>query len=232
MYIEGANFGSSHEGTDLYNRFGLALAGLGNLSETGNIETVFGEPGTIADGLDYDYLYQQPPDNLLDNIEATGGILFFKSQDGLGRGVSNEGPSNTYRTIHTSFIFGALVNGIHTKNDLMQSYVEYLTGCTAVEEYDDDLTSTFSPTVSPNPFQNSTIISLGVSSRQYAVSRIAIFDITGRLVKQWNNPTIQPSNQIRWDGTDDMGRRVSSGSYIVRIETDRDVANKAVVLLN
>ena len=232
VYIDGANFGSSNEGTPLYDRFGFRIAGFGNLWQTGNIETVFGEPGSVADGHDYNYLYQEPPDNLLDNIEANGGVLFFKSQDGLGRAVSYAGSSNTYRTIHATFIFGALVNGIHTKNDLMQAYMDYLTGSTSVEEFTEDLDSEQLLSITPNPFSKLTNISLGIEHSAQSIE-LKIFDVTGRLVKSFGSlPSAQSPMQITWDGADDHGRRVSSGSYIVHIETDREVINKAVVLLN
>jgi hypothetical protein len=232
VYIEGANFGSQNEGTPIYDKFGCALAGVGDIYDIGNIETVSGEPGTLADGLDFNYMYQQPPDNLLDNIEANGGTLFFKSQDGLGRGVNYSGPSNNYRTIHATFIFGALINGIHTKYDLMQSYMNFLTGAAGVVEYEADLEPAFSFSVSPNPFSKLTNISFGIEHSAQSIE-LTIFDVTGRLVKSFGSlPSAPGPMQIRWDGTDNLGRRVSSGSYIVRIETDQEIVNKAVVLVN
>jgi flagellar hook assembly protein FlgD len=43
--------------------------------------------------------------------------------------------------------------------------------------------------------------------------------VTGRLVKQYNNKTIQQSNHITWDGTDERGRRVCEGIYFIRFTT-------------
>jgi hypothetical protein len=232
VYIDGANFGSSNEGTPLYDRFGFRIAGYGNLWQTGNIETVFGEPATVSEGLDYNYLYQQPPDNLLDDIAASGGTIFFKSQDGLGRAVSYRGTANSYQAIHASFIFGALVNGIHTKNDQMQSYMDYLTGSTAVEEFTEDLVSEQLLSITPNPFSKLTKISFGIEQSAQGIE-LKIFDITGRLVKSFGSLPSAPSpTPVTWDGTDDNGQRVSSGTYILHIATDREVAHKTVVLLN
>jgi len=232
VYIEGANFSSYNEGSPLYGKFGTKLAGVGNFWQTGNIETVFGETGSVVEGLDYDYLYQQPPDNLVDHIDANGGSIIFASQDGIGRGVMYAGVSNTYRTINTSFIFSALVNGIHTKNDLMEAYMDYLTGNTAVDEHENGIANALSLTVSPNPFSNTTVIRYQMRDASPKQVSMKVYDITGRLVRQLNNPTIQPSNQIVWDGTDNSGRRVSSGTYIVRIATDHDIVNRAVVLID
>ena len=151
----------------------------------------------------------------------------------MGRAVTYEGPSNTYQTIHASFIFGALVNGIHTKNDLMQSYMDYLTGNTAVEEYAEDLIGVQLLSISPNPFSKLTNISFEVDSRQKSVVSIRMYDISGRLVKSFASlPSALGPMPITWDGTDDSGRRVSSGTYIVRITTDQGAINRTVVLID
>ena len=232
MYAEGANFTSYNEGSPLYDKFGTKLAGVGNVWQTGNIETVFGEASSLVEGLDYNYLYQQPPDHLVDYIEPTGGAIIFKSQDGFGRGVTYEGLSNTYRTINTSFIFGALVNGIHTKNDLVETYMDYLTCNTAVEEYAEDIIGDQLLSIAPNPFSKLTNISFGIEQSAQGIE-LNIFDITGRLVKSFGSLPSAPSPMhVTWDGTDNHGRRVSSGTYIVRITTDRDAVNKTVVLIN
>jgi hypothetical protein len=217
----------------LYEKFGTRLAGVGNAWQTGNIETVCGETGSIADGLDYNYLYQQPPDHLVDYIEPTAGLIAFKSQDGLARGITYTGVSNTYRTMNTSFIFGALINGIHTKNELMETYMNYLIGNTAVEESEDDVANTLAISVSPNPFSKLTNISFEVDSRLKSVVSIKMYDISGRVVKSLSFlPSALGPMQISWDGTDNSGRRVSSGTYIVRITTDQAPINRAVVLIH
>lgn len=233
VYIEGANFSSHNEGSPLYGKLGTKLTGVGNFWQTGNIQAVSGQTSSLVDGLDYNYLYQQPPDNLLDYIESDGGTILFKSQDGLGRAVSYKGLSNTYRAIHITFIFGALINGTHSKNDLMETYMDYLTGNTAVEEYEDDVADEQLLSVYPNPFSKLTTISFEVDSRQKSVFSVKIYDISGRLVKSFGSLPSAPSPmRVTWDGTDDSSRQVSNGTYIVRIKTERDVINKTVVLIN
>jgi hypothetical protein len=232
VYIDGANFSSYNEGTMLYDRFGTKLSGVGDVWQNGNIETVFGEASTLVEGLDYNYSYQQPPDNLLDDIESNGGLLVFTSQDGLGRGIMYGGVSNTYQTINTSFIFSALVNGINTKHDLMAAYMNYLTGNTVVEEFTEDLISEQSLSIAPNPFSKLTNVSFSTEQTAQGIE-LNIFDITGRLVKSFGSlPAALGSTQISWDGTDNTGRRVSSGTYIIRITTERDAVNRTVVLID
>ncbi len=84
-----------------------------------------------------------------------------------------------------------------------------------------------------------------VVSRQYAApspsdesprsadgkGSIKIFDITGRLVKQWDHTTIQQANHISWDGRDEQKRQLPGGVYFVQLETPNHNATKKAILL-
>jgi len=93
--------------------------------------------------------------------------------------------------------------------------------------------------VYPNPFRNVTGIKFqipnqkvvnsqysvvsnnGVASSQKSVVSIKIYDATGRLVKSFSLTTDYcVLATIVWDGTDDLGRRLPSGVYFVRLATD------------
>jgi len=210
--------------------FGCTYAGDGNA--TANVQNVTGQAGTIAEGHVYNYLYGQGPDYYVDAIIANGGTVFYKSQDNLGRAVSYSGPSGGYRAIHSTFIFGALRDAAFTKAMLMTQYTDYLAETADIHEYTENAITQF--TISPNPFSKTTQIRYEIRDAGYGIQdfSLKIYDITGRLVKQLNNPTIQPSNSIVWDGRDDHGNNLSSGTYIIRIETENDIIDKAVVLID
>jgi hypothetical protein len=82
-------------------------------------------------------------------------------------------------------------------------------------------------TVNPNPFSKLTTISFSIGHSVKSVE-LKIYDVTGKLVKEWNYPTIKQSNyptipqsnQIIWNGTDEQGRRVSSGVYFITCEAE------------
>lgn len=208
--------------------FGCTYAGDGNA--TANVQSVTGQAGTIAEGNAYNYLYGEGPDHYVDAIIANGGTVFYKSQDNLGRAVSYGGPSGMYRAIHSTFIFGALRDAAFTKAMLMTQYTDYLTETVDIHEYTDDAITQL--TVSPNPFSKQTNISFGI---EHCAQRIElrIFDVTGRLVKSFHPmPNALGSMQVSWDGRDDHGNTLSSGTYIIRIETENEVIDKAVVLMN
>ena len=78
--------------------------------------------------------------------------------------------------------------------------------------------------VYPNPFRNHLVIKFQTPSTKSQNPNnngsLAIYDVTGRLVRQWDYKTIRLSDQIIWDGTDESGHRVPPGIYFVRLETE------------
>ncbi|MEO0162314.1 MAG: T9SS type A sorting domain-containing protein [candidate division WOR-3 bacterium] len=67
----------------------------------------------------------------------------------------------------------------------------------------------------PNPFRDKLNIRYTISDVGQGFSlAIKIYDVTGRLIKQYNNP----SERIIWNGRDEYGRKVAPGVYFLRIE--------------
>ena len=85
-------------------------------------------------------------------------------------------------------------------------------------------------TVLPNPFRKKTDISFGIEHGAKSVE-LKIYNVVGRLVKQWNHPTIQASNHILWDGTDQRGIGVPDGIYFIRLNIGTTEIIESVVLL-
>ncbi len=88
--------------------------------------------------------------------------------------------------------------------------------------------------ITPNPFKQRLKISyqLPDTSNQSGAS-IKIFDIAGRVVKSFVLETgikFQISH-IFWDGSDDLGRKLPSGVYFVKLETRNFKGIKKAVLL-
>lgn len=102
----------------------------------------------------------------------------------------------------------------------------------------------------PNPFRKSTVISYSSSvindqlllrpresqdrgamtnDLQYPVLRI--YDATGRLVKQFDYPTIRQSNHVIWNGDNQSGQKLPAGVYFVRLSVaDRYRTSKIIKL--
>ena len=228
LYIEGTDFGYNNSSTALYQRFGCSYLSDGNPSSTGNVQYVNGQSGSFADALSYDHLYQQLVDNYVDVLGSTGGTLFFKSQDNQGRAVNYNGPSNTQRAIHSAVVFGALRNGADTKITLMDIYMNYLTEILGVDEITSEYISNV--TVSPNPASRNANVRFSMA--QSGLVEITIFNIVGQKVRQLTDQIMAEGvHALSWNGCDDVGKQLSSGSYVIEIITPSERINKTLILV-
>lgn len=176
----------------------------------------------------YNHLYQQIPDNYVDVIGSTGGTLFFKSQSNQGRAISYNGSGNNNRTIHSAVVFGALRNGSDTKIELMDIYMNYLTEITGIEEVSNEYISNI--TVVPNPARKN--VNVKFSMVQPGHVKVTIYNIAGQKVRQLADRSMATGvHTLTWYGRDDMGRNLSSGNYIVEIETASERINKVIVFV-
>lgn len=78
--------------------------------------------------------------------------------------------------------------------------------------------SRFHLTVYPNPFNKNLTIKFQIPNSQSEAS-LRIYDATGRLVKSFDLSTRSSllSTSVEWSGSDDLGRRLPTGVYFVRL---------------
>ncbi len=82
----------------------------------------------------------------------------------------------------------------------------------------------------PNPFNPSTIITYTLP-KQRLVS-IKIYDILGREIRTLvNTEQTQGVHKVEWDGKNNFGSKVASGTYIYRIDAGDFVQSKKMVML-
>jgi len=84
--------------------------------------------------------------------------------------------------------------------------------------------------VFPNPFSKAIKISFGKAQGAESIG-LKIYDAGGRLVKQFDYPTIRQSDHIIWQGTDDSSNHLPSGVYFIRLSNFTDAQSIPVVLL-
>jgi predicted outer membrane repeat protein len=83
---------------------------------------------------------------------------------------------------------------------------------------------------SPNPFRGSCRIQLAI--RDAGAVRLAVFDVRGRRVATLHRGLLASGTHgVAWDGRDAEGRPLAPGIYFLRLEADRAVATRKVVLL-
>jgi hypothetical protein len=90
-------------------------------------------------------------------------------------------------------------------------------------------------TINPNPFKQITEIryQIGIDSRQKSVVSMNIYDVTGRLVKNFSRLTLdaQRPTFLFWDGTDIHGQSLSQGVYFVYLKNKTETLIEKVVLM-
>ncbi|MBA7714582.1 hypothetical protein ES703_123608 [subsurface metagenome] len=84
--------------------------------------------------------------------------------------------------------------------------------------------------VFPNPFSKATKISFGKEQGAKSIG-LKIYDASGRLVRQFDYPTIRQSDHIIWIGTDDIGNSLPAGVYFIHISHQQEFRSIPVVLL-
>ena len=82
----------------------------------------------------------------------------------------------------------------------------------------------------PNPFRASTVVRFEVN--EAGVTDLAVFDISGRLVKHLLHRSLPTgSHDTVWDGTDDQGRRLQGGVYFSRLETRSGTVSRRMLIV-
>ncbi|UCE26987.1 MAG: hypothetical protein JSW52_11670 [Candidatus Coatesbacteria bacterium] len=132
LYIEGGEIGNRYGNTLFYSLLGAEFADDGRPKEEGNMNEAQGI-GWL-EGLRYTYpgYKTEDCDNFIDeiNADADGEVIMRSKRAGNqsnGRVVRiDAGPPYDYRAIYSTFPFGALKNGTHTRTQLMGRYVAFL----------------------------------------------------------------------------------------------------------
>ena len=82
----------------------------------------------------------------------------------------------------------------------------------------------------PNPFNPNTMIKYNLVKDLHV--RITIYDLLGNTIKNlFEGSHVSGSKSIQWDGTNNNGHRVSSGTYIYNIEAGNIIHTAKMVLI-
>ena len=82
----------------------------------------------------------------------------------------------------------------------------------------------------PNPFNPSTTISYDLPEQAHVT--LGIYDLLGKQIKTLANQSQDAGKRIAvWDGTDDLGRQVSAGVYLYRIQAGEFTHTRKMLLL-
>jgi hypothetical protein len=109
-------------------------------------------------------------------------------------------------------------------------WVLFLDGMSVLDVGDDPLSSGAFLSQSPNPFTAST--TFYYSAPRVSVVRARIYDSQGRIVVTLvDRRVVSGRYSVVWDGRDQHGRMIPTGTYFARFEVDGDVRARRVVFV-
>jgi parallel beta-helix repeat protein len=74
----------------------------------------------------------------------------------------------------------------------------------------------------PNPFSHSVVMSLSVDQTQLPAD-LSVYDVRGRLVRRLPPVTESGEGIVEWNGTDNFGNPVASGTYYLAVRTRKEL---------
>ena len=84
--------------------------------------------------------------------------------------------------------------------------------------------------VYPNPFNPRTEVGFDLEARQAV--RVAVHDLAGRTVAILSDMDLDVGHHVfQWNGRDNSGRKVPSGTYLVQVRTGGRVASRTVTMI-
>jgi flagellar hook assembly protein FlgD len=82
----------------------------------------------------------------------------------------------------------------------------------------------------PNPFSSQTTISFHLI--QPGVVNLSIYDLSGRhIVKLVNERKTSVTHTFQWRGTDNAGRKLSSGIYVCKLISGTEIESKIIMMV-
>ena len=125
--------------------------------------------------------------------------------------------------------------GFHSSEELINFFLEYkLSDFNSTEIADDQNTGVpenyFLHQNFPNPFNPVTLIGYDLPEKSFV--NVTVFDILGRKVSSIVNKEQKAGvKTVVWDGTDGVGKPVSSGVYLYSIQTENTFKTRKMILL-
>jgi len=82
----------------------------------------------------------------------------------------------------------------------------------------------------PNPFRNSTTISINSKTSEFV--NLNIYNLKGQLIKTLiNGSMFSGNNNINWDGFDNYGNKVASGNYLLDLNISEKKITKIITIM-
>ncbi len=178
------------------------------------------------------YVYEEDGETPLDIAKITvDGVQFPEWSDSTGWFRILTGPGTFTLNVERMYYEGQQVSGIVVEQGAA-TYREITLQSLAAHDYDNFIqqyTITMEQN-SPNPFNPTTTISFSIP--KYDKVELKVYNIKGQLVKTLVNDHLEAgSHKAVWNGDNQLGKSVSSGIYLYRLESGRRAIARKMLLL-
>ena len=165
----------------------------------------------------------------LSNINGPIFVGFLEDDDYVTAVAINNSSPNENNTVVRGLKYDTLWyslkrlsilgNSLSGWNAMIRAYFVYYVS-TGVEELEETLPGSYNLSQNyPNPFNPSTKVEYNIPV--YSFVNITIYDILGRKIKTLVNEFQNAGRYIvNWDGCDDYGKRVASGIYFCKMNSE------------
>jgi hypothetical protein len=241
LFISGQDIGRDIGGTDFYGNY-LQASLLTDSTGILALEGIDIDP--ISEGLNVQISGGDGADNQVRpsavapaGENATTTFYYESTQQGAGVISVQYLQGDTSRVVYFAFGF----EGISSESDrstVIQRILEWLAGI-RVGIGDDGLVSGDGLALPrafalhqnyPNPFNPSTTITFKLYEK--ADVDLSIYDLRGRLVRTVIAGELEPGDHsVMWDGTNEMGNKIGSGSYLYRLRSNDEVITRKMIVV-
>ncbi len=125
------------------------------------------------------------------------------------------------------------VRGVNSNGESFYSGTGNFTisGATGVENYENIVPQKFEVYQNyPNPFNPNTVIKFGLPEAAFV--SVKIYNMLGQEIKTLiNSEKNAGTYNLQWNGHDNSGKKVSSGTYIYRVVSGNNIISKKMILL-
>ncbi len=139
--------------------------------------------------------------------------------------------SATHMVNYPKMVFsGNQIYVVYYKGDAVFSGDIWISKYDVITSVKDKVQENTNLKIYPNPSLGD--INIEFSNNEHQHINLSVFDMSGKLIKTLCNKTLPPGRQrLLWNGTDQSGKEVQSGSYLVRLKTGSKTAAQIVEII-